>query len=161
MRWVVSVLVVGLLGSTGCGPSGGGTASGEEVAWGVGSKADDGSCDPRDDLCWSSQDSLRMKRILGQAYALLLELSGVLDVDFEVLTRDVFFAWDPALGREAPRGPSRYERSEAIIFRTSLYAGGVGAAVGLVRTISIATIPATRGCAAYSTGAVGWETVPR
>ncbi len=94
--------------------------------------ADTGAADGYSEGVRESLQMLRDAGLGGRAYAATLELSGALDVEYEVLDRD---AMTP------PAGPSRRERVDDVIGRYRLVAGGIGTGSGLVSMIPVAGIP--------------------
>jgi hypothetical protein len=81
------------------------------------------------------RESLRMLRdagLGGSLYAAMMEMSGALDADYDVLDRDAMASLE---------GPSRRARVRDSIGRHRLVAGGVGTGTGLVSLIPIAGIP--------------------
>jgi hypothetical protein len=94
------------------------------------------------------RESLRMLRdagLGGRAYATMMELTGALDVEYEVLDRDTL---------ATRSGPSRRARIDETIRRHRLLAGGLGTGTGLVSMIPIAGIPLSIPLSAAGTMAV-------
>ena len=81
------------------------------------------------------RESLQMLRDLGlggRAIAVALELTGSLDVDYEVVDRETLAALD---------GPSRRARIDRASRRYALGAGALGTGTGLISMIPVAGIP--------------------
>jgi hypothetical protein len=94
------------------------------------------------------RESLQMLRDLGlggRAVAMALELTGSLDVEYEVVDRETLAALD---------GPSRRARIDRASRRYALGAGALGTGTGLISMIPIAGIPLSVPISAAGTTAI-------
>jgi uncharacterized protein (DUF697 family) len=82
---------------------------------------------------------LRKSSLLGEVYAVLLQATGVLEVDYPILEPETMPLL-PDGSRELPEGRSREERVKRIINNHSLLAGAAGVVYGLASLIPFAGV---------------------
>ena len=101
----------------------------------------DGSGDGYTEGMRQSLDMLSDAGALGHAYRVILELSGVLEEDFDVINAENFGSYDAQNQTFIPLGLSREERTNRIVEEYQRAAGFVGLVAGAESLIPIAGVP--------------------